>query len=81
MSEKSDTALYTVLILVPAVIAFAVSLYRSRKAGESQTKKIQDASVAAMYLALTGACVAFLLDFQNVFEGYQQEEEEEEKEK
>lgn len=80
MTDKTDTAVYTSVILGFAIIAFVISLYNSTRGGKDKIDmvKIKHAGVVAFYAAIAGWVVAGSLDWFDTFEGYEQKEEEEE---
>lgn len=83
MTDKTDTAVYTGVILGFAIIAFVISLYNSTKGGKDKIDKdkVGQAAIVAVYAAIVGLVVSGLLDLYDAFEeGYEEAYEEKEEE-
>jgi hypothetical protein len=80
VAEKSDTAVYSVTIIVCTLIGFALGYYNNQKEKDKMIRNTNLMFYTGMALIL-GVCIALMIDYLDVVEKYQIEEQMEEEEK
>jgi len=76
MTDKTDAAVYSSLIVSGAIIGAGIGYYNNRK--ENQATKNREIPITAFWGLCIGALIALMLDGSDVFEGYKEEKEEKE---
>lgn len=76
MTDKTDAAVYSSLIVSGAIIGAGIGYYNNRK--ENQATKYREVPITAFWGLFIGLIIAIWLDGSDVFEGYKEEEKEKE---